>query len=215
MSAGCWGSSLKGSLAGLASMWRWFRTPHRADDDAVRRERRVPDVRPRRCPRPTSSSISSSRWSRITAAPRCRATATAATPACCGPKAAAPCGWRAATRHTTPLIDPAFLSDERDIDLLRRGVRAMYRILEAPPMRALGGRDRYPIDLERRRRARTADPRAAGHDLPPGRHRAHGIGRGRGVRPAAARARGRRAVRRRRVDHAEAGQRQHQRARRS
>lgn len=47
-----------------------------------------------------------------------------------------------------PLIDPAYLSDPRDLDLLRRGVRAMYRILTAPPMAAFGGRDRHPIDLD-------------------------------------------------------------------
>jgi choline dehydrogenase-like flavoprotein len=45
-----------------------------------------------------------------------------------------------------PLIDPAFLSDPRDIDLLKRGVRLMYRIMEAPAMARWGGRERYPVD---------------------------------------------------------------------
>jgi choline dehydrogenase-like flavoprotein len=46
-----------------------------------------------------------------------------------------------------PLIDPAFLSDPRDMDVLKAGVRAMYRILDTPPMADYKGRDRYPIDL--------------------------------------------------------------------
>lgn len=46
-----------------------------------------------------------------------------------------------------PLIDPAFLTDERDMATLVRGVRAMYRILEAPAMQAFAPHDRYPIDL--------------------------------------------------------------------
>jgi choline dehydrogenase-like flavoprotein len=46
-----------------------------------------------------------------------------------------------------PLIDPDFLGDPRDMETLKRGVRAMYRILEAPPMTGFKGRDRYPIDL--------------------------------------------------------------------
>ncbi|KQN26752.1 glucose-methanol-choline oxidoreductase [Sphingomonas sp. Leaf33] len=49
--------------------------------------------------------------------------------------------------RTAPAIDPAFLSARGDVDTLMRGVRSMYRILEAPAMRALGGRDRNPIDL--------------------------------------------------------------------
>ncbi|MES2337777.1 MAG: GMC family oxidoreductase N-terminal domain-containing protein [Pseudomonadota bacterium] len=49
--------------------------------------------------------------------------------------------------RTAPLIDPAFLTDDRDMAVLVRGVRAMYRILEAPALRAFAARDRYPIDL--------------------------------------------------------------------
>ncbi len=47
-----------------------------------------------------------------------------------------------------PLIDPAFLSDPRDLALLKRGVKAMYRIMEAPPMTDYRGRDRHPVDLD-------------------------------------------------------------------
>lgn len=46
-----------------------------------------------------------------------------------------------------PLIDPAFLTDARDMAVMKRGVRAMYRILEAPPLSDHGGRDRWPVDL--------------------------------------------------------------------
>jgi choline dehydrogenase-like flavoprotein len=46
-----------------------------------------------------------------------------------------------------PAIDPNFLSDRRDVETLKRGVRAMYRILETRPITDYGGRDRYPIDL--------------------------------------------------------------------
>lgn len=46
-----------------------------------------------------------------------------------------------------PAIDPNFLSDPRDIATLRRGVRLMHRIVEAPPISDYAPKDRYPIDL--------------------------------------------------------------------
>lgn len=46
-----------------------------------------------------------------------------------------------------PLIDPQFLSDRRDVDLLIKGVRMMYRVLQAPPMTRYEGRDRHPMDI--------------------------------------------------------------------
>lgn len=49
--------------------------------------------------------------------------------------------------NVPPLIDPNFLGDQRDVETLKRGVRAMYRILETPPMTGFDGKDRYPIDL--------------------------------------------------------------------
>jgi choline dehydrogenase-like flavoprotein len=52
-----------------------------------------------------------------------------------------------ADARDAPLIDPAFLTDRRDVDLLMKGVRAMYRILEQPQMTQYQGRDRYPVDL--------------------------------------------------------------------
>ena len=59
-----------------------------------------------------------------------------------------------------PLIDPAFLTDPRDMAVMKAGVRTMYRILNAPPLSRHRGKDRYPIDfgdddaLERLIRAR-------------------------------------------------------------
>lgn len=47
-----------------------------------------------------------------------------------------------------PAIDPAFLTDERDVVGLRKGVRQMYRILQAPPMSDYRGSDRHPLDID-------------------------------------------------------------------
>jgi choline dehydrogenase-like flavoprotein len=47
-----------------------------------------------------------------------------------------------------PLIDPAFLSDPRDLALLKKGVRALYRIMESPPMDRYKGRDRHPFAID-------------------------------------------------------------------
>ncbi len=46
-----------------------------------------------------------------------------------------------------PVIDPNFLDDERDMAVLRAGVRLSHRIAEAPPMQAFGPKDRHPVDL--------------------------------------------------------------------
>jgi choline dehydrogenase-like flavoprotein len=46
-----------------------------------------------------------------------------------------------------PLIDPAFLTDERDIATLREGVRLSHRIVEAPPLANYEPRDRHPVNL--------------------------------------------------------------------
>jgi len=42
-----------------------------------------------------------------------------------------------------PVIDPAFLSDPRDLDLLVEGVRLSRRILDAPSLALCGGRELY------------------------------------------------------------------------
>jgi choline dehydrogenase-like flavoprotein len=47
-----------------------------------------------------------------------------------------------------PLINPNFLSDERDLHLLRDGARLMHRIAATPPLSELGAKERNPIDFE-------------------------------------------------------------------
>lgn len=46
-----------------------------------------------------------------------------------------------------PVIDPNFLDDDRDIAVLREGVRLSHRIAEAPALQAFGPTDRHPVDL--------------------------------------------------------------------
>ncbi len=50
--------------------------------------------------------------------------------------------------RAAPLIDPAFLTDPRDMAVLKAGVRAMYRIIQSPPLNRHNAKDRYPIDLD-------------------------------------------------------------------
>ncbi len=47
-----------------------------------------------------------------------------------------------------PLIDPNFLDDPRDIEVLRRGVRLMHRIVAAPPLSDFAPQDRHPVDID-------------------------------------------------------------------
>ncbi|SIO14461.1 Choline dehydrogenase [Parasphingorhabdus marina DSM 22363] len=46
-----------------------------------------------------------------------------------------------------PRIDPNFLDDDRDIATLRKGVRNMQRIMEAPPLTDFKPTNRHPIDM--------------------------------------------------------------------
>lgn len=153
------GRSLVGSLKGLAAMWRWFRTRSgpmtspfaeagaffRTDPDLP-----APDIQLHFL----AAIVEDHGRAKIKAhgyschacvlRPESRGTVRLASP----------------DARTAPLIDPGFLSDRRDVDLLIKGVRTMYRILDAAPLAAFGGRDRYPIDrdddvaLERLIRAR-------------------------------------------------------------
>ena len=47
-----------------------------------------------------------------------------------------------------PLIDPNFLDDDRDMAILREGVRLSHRIVASPSMAQYAPQDRYPIDLD-------------------------------------------------------------------
>lgn len=47
-----------------------------------------------------------------------------------------------------PVIDPGFLTDERDMATLRAGVRMMHRIAAAPPLSDYAGVDRHPVNID-------------------------------------------------------------------
>ena len=58
-------------------------------------------------------------------------------------------GWvrlNSADPAAPPAINPNFLSDERDMALLRDGAKLMHRIAETPPLSLLGARERNPVD---------------------------------------------------------------------
>jgi choline dehydrogenase-like flavoprotein len=48
-----------------------------------------------------------------------------------------------ANPRSAPLIDPAFLTDDRDMAVMKDGVRVMHRILTSGPLAAFGGVDRH------------------------------------------------------------------------
>ena len=54
---------------------------------------------------------------------------------------------RSADPHDAPLIDPRFLSDERDMALLLKGGQLQQRIIESKPFDAVRGKMLYPIVL--------------------------------------------------------------------
>jgi choline dehydrogenase-like flavoprotein len=49
--------------------------------------------------------------------------------------------------NDAPLIDPGFLTDDRDMATLRAGVRQMYRILNAPALAEYEGVEVNPVDI--------------------------------------------------------------------
>ena len=46
-----------------------------------------------------------------------------------------------------PVIDPNFFDDDRDLAVMRGGVRLSHRIADAPALQAFGPTDRHPVDL--------------------------------------------------------------------
>ncbi|TNE34933.1 MAG: FAD-binding protein [Alphaproteobacteria bacterium] len=46
-----------------------------------------------------------------------------------------------------PRIDPNFLDDDRDMAVIRAGVRLSHRIVDAPPLADYKPKDRHPVDL--------------------------------------------------------------------
>ncbi|WP_432201968.1 GMC family oxidoreductase [Erythrobacter sp. W53] len=49
---------------------------------------------------------------------------------------------------SAPVIDPNFLDDEKDIAVLREGVRLSHRIASSPALSIYEPKDRYPVDLD-------------------------------------------------------------------
>jgi choline dehydrogenase-like flavoprotein len=47
-----------------------------------------------------------------------------------------------------PLIDPGFLTDNRDMEIMKKGVRMLHRILTSPPLSRHGGKDRHATPLD-------------------------------------------------------------------
>ena len=50
--------------------------------------------------------------------------------------------------NSAPVIDPNILDDDRDMVVLRKGVRQMKRILETPPLTDFKPTDRHPINMD-------------------------------------------------------------------
>ncbi|HEU4821347.1 MAG TPA: FAD-dependent oxidoreductase [Qipengyuania sp.] len=53
-----------------------------------------------------------------------------------------------ARAEDAPRIDPNFLTDDRDMAVMRAGVRLSHRIVSAPAMADYEPKDRYPIDMD-------------------------------------------------------------------
>lgn len=50
--------------------------------------------------------------------------------------------------HTAPLIDPKFLSDERDLELLLKGAKVQQGLMESRPFDAVRGKMLYPTSID-------------------------------------------------------------------
>jgi len=50
--------------------------------------------------------------------------------------------------HDMPLIDPQFLSDERDLQLLVKGAQMQQRIMESAPLSQVRGKMLYPVQVD-------------------------------------------------------------------
>lgn len=141
------GKSLAGSMKALGGMWRWFRsrtgamtTPYAEAGAFVRSALGVdrPDLQLHFLIAIVEdhgrTSVPGHGFSchACVLRPHSRGTVRLASP----------------DARAAPLIDPQFLSDRRDVDLLMQGVRMMYRVLDQEPIARYRGRDRYPIDLD-------------------------------------------------------------------
>lgn len=55
---------------------------------------------------------------------------------------------RSADPAAAPLIDPGFFSDERDLAVMRAGVRMLDRIMTSPPLSDYNPVNRHPVDMQ-------------------------------------------------------------------
>ncbi|MEG3181611.1 GMC family oxidoreductase [Sphingomonas sp. LT1P40] len=141
------GRSLRGSLSGMGAMWRWFRS------------------RSGQMTSPFAEAGAFLKTDPLLSAPdiqlhfliaivedhgRAKVKAHGFSCHACvlRPESRGTVRLQSIDPRAAPLIDPGFLSDRRDVDLLMKGVREMYRILDAEPLKRFGGRDRYPIDIQ-------------------------------------------------------------------
>ena len=116
------------------------------------------------------------RWSTTTRASCISATASPATSACCGRRAAAASRSQSADPLAAPRIDPDFLADPEDLEALVKGVEDDARASSRRRRCAIcGGKELFTAGRHERRRDRDSHIRArADTDLPPGRHLPHG-----------------------------------------
>ena len=56
-------------------------------------------------------------------------------------------GIRSADPRVAPVIDPQFLSDERDLQLLIKGGQTQQRLMESTPFNSVRGKMLYPVDI--------------------------------------------------------------------
>jgi choline dehydrogenase-like flavoprotein len=56
-------------------------------------------------------------------------------------------GIKSADPREAPVIDPQFLSDERDLQLLIKGGQAQQRLMESSPFNSVRGKMLYPVDI--------------------------------------------------------------------
>jgi choline dehydrogenase len=64
------------------------------------------------------------------------------------PKSSGMVGLNSTDPRDAPLIDPRFLDDERDLELLVRGAQIQQRIIESKPFDAIRGKMLYPVRVD-------------------------------------------------------------------
>jgi choline dehydrogenase-like flavoprotein len=141
------GQSLRGTLGTLGAMWQWFRsrsgpftTPY-AESGGFARTR--PDL-----PAPDVQFHFVPALLEDHGRTKVKAHGFSCHVCVLRPHSRGTVRLTSADAAAAPLIDPAFLSDPRDIETLLGGVKLMRRILEAPPLSDYRGRDRHMAGVD-------------------------------------------------------------------